>query len=140
MDARVERANSATVLTVQVGLPTRFDDERGAWETSFVRAPSPERRRLFVTHLEGNVQADTANHGKQNQAVLPYAAAHYPVRRAELGRPDIGPGGFGENLTVDGLSEASVGIGDTVAVGGARIQVTGPRYPCTRIGRRWGLP
>ena len=131
---------SAMIVSIQVGVPTRLEDERGRWETSFVREPSPERRRLFFTHLEGNIQADTANHGKPGQAVLVYAAAHYPAWREELGRPEIGPGGFGENFTVDGLSEATVCIGDTFTVGDARIQVTGPRYPCTKIGRRWGTP
>ena len=136
---RPDLGQSATIASVQVGVPTRLVDGRGRWQTSFVREPSPERRRLFFTHLEGNVQADTANHGKPNQAVLVYAAAHYPVWRQELGRPEIGPGGFGENVTVDGLSEATVCIGDIFAVGAARIQVTGPRYPCTKIGRRWGI-
>lgn len=130
---------AATIVSVQVGVPTRLEDGRRRWETSFVRRPSPERRRLFFTHLEGNVQADTKNHGQPGQAVLVYAAAHYPAWREELGRPEIGPGGFGENVTVEGLTEASVCIGDIFAVGEALIQVTGPRYPCAKIGRRWGV-
>ena len=86
------------------------------------------------------MQADTKNHGTPNQAVLVYAAAHYPCWRAELGRAEIGPGGFGENFTVDGLDETNVCIGDVYAVGEAHIQVTGPRYPCVKISRRWGIP
>ncbi len=39
-----------------------------------------------------------------------------------------------------GVTDATVCIGDTFAIGEARIQVTGPRYPCVKIGRRWGLP
>jgi len=135
----------ARLETVQVGTPRRDGGDAepggkgGAWETSFVRVPSPERRWLAFTHLAGNAQADTKNHGTPNQAVLLYAAAHYPVWREELGRPEIGPGGFAENFTVDGLNEETVCIGDTYAVGEARIQVTGPRYPCAKIGRRWGI-
>ena len=60
--------------------------------------------------------------------------------RQELGRPEIGPGGFGENFTVDGLDETTACIGDVYAVGDAHIQVTGPRYPCAKISRRWGIP
>lgn len=136
----------ATVEAVQVGIPRRYGvgavpgAAGGAWETSFVRRPSPERRWLAFTHLAGNAQADTKDHGTPNQAVLLYAAAHYPVWREELERPEIGPGGFAENFTVDGLTEATARIGDTDAVGDARIQVTGPRYPCFKIGRRWGIP
>jgi MOSC domain-containing protein YiiM len=136
----------ASLLTVQVGTPKRYlrdevrsGDER-SWKTSFFREPGTERRWLYTTHLDGNAQADTNNHGTLDQALLLYAAAHYPLWHMELGRPEIGPGGFGENFTVDGLTEESACIGDSYAVGEARIQVTGPRYPCVKIGRRWGIP
>ena len=135
----------ALLQTVQVGTSQRYCPDapgtrRRCWETSFFRQPSPERRWLFSTHLEGNEQADRKNHGSLDQALLLYAATHYPLWQAELDRPEIGPGGFGENFTVDGLTEATSCIGDIYAIGAARIQVTGPRYPCTKIGRRWGIP
>lgn len=72
--------------------------------------------------------------------MLLYAASHYPRWREELACPEIGPGGFGENFTVEGLTEATVCIGDVYAFGETRIQVTGPRYPCQKIARRWGIP
>jgi MOSC domain-containing protein YiiM len=136
----------AVLQTIQVGTPQRYslngdrDTRQRSWKTSFFRQPNPERRWLHTTHLDGNAQADTKNHGAPNQAVLLYAAAHYPRWQEELGRPEIGPGGFGENFTVDGLTEETACIGDIYAIGEARIQVTGPRYPCTKIGRRWGIP
>ena len=135
----------AVLQSVQVGTPRRYgtagakDPMARPWETSFFRAPSAQRRWLYTTHLEGNEQADKENHGRPDQAVLLYAAAHYRAWRAELGRPDIGPGGFGENFTVDGLSESTTCIGDVYAVGEALIRVTGPRYPCSKIERRWGI-
>lgn len=131
--------------SVQVGTPHHYSAHNAqepmdrAWDTSFFRTPSVEPRWLYTTHLEGNAQADTKNHGKPDQAVLLYAAAHYPLWRAELGLPDIGSGGFAENLTIDGLSEETACIGDIYAIGEAQIQVTGPRYPCWKIERRWGL-
>lgn len=134
----------ATIETVQVGRPQRYplparNGRQRSWQTSFFRLPSGERRWLFTTHLEGNEQADKKHHGSLNQAVLLYAAAHYPHWRAELALPEIGPGGFGENLTVAGMTEETACIGDIYAIGEARIQVTGPRYPCTKISRRWGV-
>jgi MOSC domain-containing protein YiiM len=136
----------ASLQTIQIGTPQRYaipGAERGrerSWQTSFFRQPDPQRRWLATTNLAGNVQADTKNHGTPNQAVLVYAAAHYPCWQAELGRAEIGPGGFGENFTVIGQDETNVCIGDVYAVGEATIQVTGPRYPCTKISRRWGIP
>jgi MOSC domain-containing protein YiiM len=132
--------------SIQVGTPRRYalpvaEGQRArSWQTSFFRQPSPERRWLTTTHLVGNAQADTKNHGTPNQAVLVYAVMHYPAWRQELGRPETGPGGFGENFTVDGLDEPKACIGDVYAVGDAHIQVTGPRYPCAKISRRWGIP
>lgn len=131
--------------SVQVGMPHRYgvpkatDPMERRWQTSFFRTPSPEPRWLYTTHLDGNVQADLKHHGQPDQAVLLYAAAHYPLWQAELGRQDIGPGGFGENFTLDGLSEETACIGDIYALGAAQIQVTGPRYPCWKIERRWGI-
>jgi MOSC domain-containing protein YiiM len=136
----------AILQTIQVGTPQRYvlpaadGGRKRSWATSFFRTPSPERCWLATTHLVGNVQADTKNHGTPNQALLLYAAVHHPAWRQELDRPEIGPGGFGENFTVAGLDEATACVGDVYAVGEAHIQVTGPRYPCIKISRRWGIP
>ncbi len=135
-----------SLQSVQVGTPRRYgtvgaeDETRRRWETSFFRDPSPSPRWLSTTHLEGNAQADTKNHGTPGQAVLLYAAEHYPLWREELSLPEIGPGGFGENLTIRGLSEETACIGDTYRIGEARVQVSGPRYPCWKIERRWDRP
>src|SRR5262245_66106314 len=102
-----------TLQSLQVGTPHRYGVEGATdplarpWETSFFRTPSDQPRWLYTTHLEGNAQADTKNHGTPGQAILLYAAAHYPLWREELNQPEIGPGGFGENGTVDALSEAT---------------------------------
>jgi MOSC domain-containing protein YiiM len=134
-----------TLLSIQVGNPTSHPlpeatNPKETWCTSFFRTPSPQPRKLYITHLEGNEQADKKNHGQPDQAVLLYANRNYPLWREELDRPDMGPGGFGENFTVEELTEQTVSIGDIYAIGDARIQVTGPRYPCFKIERRWGLP
>src|SRR5579875_495799 len=131
--------------TVQVGTPHRYgeaertDPLERQWHTSFFRVPSAQQRWLYTTHLEGNEQADKKNHGSLSQAVLLYAAAHYPLWQVELEGPETGPGSFGENFTVAGLTEQSACIGDIYAQGEARIRVTGPRYPCWKIERRWQI-
>lgn len=136
----------ARLQSVQVGAPSEYpwhdpaNPEERSWRTSFVREPSPDRRWLHTTHLDGNAQADTKNHGTLDKAVLLYDAAHYPRWQAELDWPEIGPGGFAENFTLDGLSEATACAGDVYEVGEALVQVTGPRYPCYKIGRRWHRP
>ncbi len=136
----------ATLQSVQVGTPRQYpwhdaaNPAERSWQTSFVREPSPERRWLHTTHLDGNAQADTKNHGTLDKAVLLYDAAHYPKWRTELDWPEIGPGGFAENFTLNGLSETTACAGDRYAVGEALIEVTSPRFPCYKIGRRWHRP
>jgi MOSC domain-containing protein YiiM len=100
--------------------------------------------RLTEINLEGDGQADTKEsrfggqvHGGPDQAVYAFPAEHYPRFEAALGRP-VGPGFVGENLTVRGATEAEVRVGDIWTWGEARLQVTGPRSPCYKLGLRMG--
>ncbi len=124
----------AAVVSIQVGKPRRID---GEWESGFIKTPVDGPVWLGVTNLDGDGQADLKHHGGPDQAVLVYAAEHYPTWRVELGRPDLPYGAFAENVTVSGLTEARVCIGDVYALGGAKVQVTQPRTPCWKLSRRW---
>jgi MOSC domain-containing protein YiiM len=66
-----------------------------------------------------------------------YSADDYAWWSARLGRP-LEPGTFGENLTVTGLPDAEVLVGDVLRIGGAVAQVTAPRIPCFKLGLRMG--
>jgi MOSC domain-containing protein YiiM len=55
-------------------------------------------------------------------------------------RVDYIGGGFGENLTIEGLNEDTVCIGDSWRVGEVLLQVSQPRQPCWKLGRRWCRP
>ena len=57
-----------------------------------------------------------------------------------FGRDDLGYGQFGENLTVDGLPDDEVCIGDQYRIGEAEFEVTQPRVTCYRVGMRLGEP
>jgi MOSC domain-containing protein YiiM len=86
------------------------------------------------------VQSDPAVHGGAHKAVYAYPSEHYAWWRLELGEPDLAWGAFGENLTVSGLTESSVRIGDRLQVGTAELQVAQPRLPCYKLGIRFGRP
>ena len=89
--------------------------------------------------LAGDAVANTKVHGGVDQALLMYAVSHYSRWEAELGRP-MSPGGFGENITVDGLDEESACIGDVLAIGTVRLEVSQPRQPCATLARRHQVP
>ena len=81
-------------------------------------------------------------HGGPDKAVHVYPWAHYAIWRSELGdRPLLAaPGAFGENLSVDGLDEQSVCLGDEWQIGSARFAVSQGRQPCWKLNDRFGEP
>lgn len=134
------------ILSIQVGKPRRMGVPNAAdpldqeWESGIFKAPVSGPVHLGLRNLAGDAQADLVAHGSPDQAVLLYAAAHYPEWRTTLGKPEMTYGAFGENFTVDGLTEANVCVGDTFAVGGALVQVSQPRGPCWKLARRNRVP
>ncbi|HEU4564896.1 MAG TPA: MOSC domain-containing protein, partial [Gemmatimonadaceae bacterium] len=139
-------AVEARVLSIQVGVPRTIgragaeDPMDREWTSAFVKEPVEGAVWLGFTNLAGDRQADRRNHGGPDKAVLAYAAAHYPRWQAELGRSDIGFGGFGENLTVSGFAEDVVCVGDVMTLGDAVLELSQPRGPCWKIARRWRIP
>jgi MOSC domain-containing protein YiiM len=85
--------------------------------------------------VDVDTQADLRVHGGPEKAVYAYAAAHYPLWAAEF--PELAPrfvsGGFGENLTINGISEVDLCVGDVHAIGNVRLQVCQPRQPCFKL-------
>ena len=94
-------------------------------------------RRL---NIDGDGQGDLGGHGGENRAVLVYQLDSYRHWADEFGRDDLAPGRFGENLTVDGLPDDEVCIGDRYRIGEAVFEVTQPRVTCYRVGMRIGEP
>jgi MOSC domain-containing protein YiiM len=124
------------LLSVQVGRPReRFDDE--VWVSAIFKDVVSGPIRLEATNLAGDEQADLRVHGGPDKAVCVYPADHLPFWRETLGRSDMAPGAFGENFSVTGLVEADVCVGDVFAVGSAVVQVSQPRGPCWKLGRKW---
>jgi ferredoxin-NADP reductase/MOSC domain-containing protein YiiM len=128
------------LLAVNVGLPR----EHG-WRGRIVRAgvwkePVAGRRMVRRLNIEGDGQADVRGHGGEQRAVLVYQLESYRYWERELGRSEFPFGQFGENFTVDGLSDGEVCIGDRYHIGEASFEVTQPRVTCYRIGLRMDEP
>ena len=130
---------SAKLLSIQIGQPQTYTDDQGTWETAFFKEPVQGALFLGSLGLEGDAVANTKNHGGPEQAVLIYSADHYALWQAELGM-DLPFGAFAENLTIRGMDETTVLIGDVYQIGEVKLQVTKPRIPCWKIARRWSMP
>jgi MOSC domain-containing protein YiiM len=135
------------LLSLQVGRPAEHvselkDGQDSAWVSGIWKSPVDGRLRLDRINLDGDAQADLKNHGGPDKAVCCYAAEHYSGWRAALDKSEaeFPHGAFGENWTLEGLTEGAACIGDIYAVGTARVQVSQPRMPCWKLGRRWERP
>lgn len=85
--------------------------------------------------LAGDEQADLRVHGGPDKAVYGYSADLYPDWAAEHPQhaARLTPGAFGENLTISGLAEGDLCVGDIHAIGTARLQLCQPRQPCFKF-------
>jgi MOSC domain-containing protein YiiM len=126
------------VISIQVGKPRAIEAEN-PWTTGFVKTATTGPLWLATTNLDGDGQADLVHHGGPHKAVCVYPAAHYPWWRQTLGKPDLIYGDFGENFTIDGLTESDICIGDVWTIGEATVQVSQPRQPCWKLARRWDI-
>lgn len=98
--------------------------------------------------MRGDEQADLSLHGGLEKAVYAYPAEHYAFwdahrsasRKRGVAEAALAPGAMGENLTLTGLLETEVWIGDRLQVGSALLQVSEPRNPCFKFNVKIGLP
>ncbi|WP_431235316.1 MOSC domain-containing protein [Mycolicibacterium psychrotolerans] len=130
----------ATLVSVNVGLPKDVQWNGRTVYTGAWKAPVSGPRMVRRLNIDGDGQGDLGGHGGENRAVLVYQVASYEHWASELGRDDLGPGVFGENLTVDGLPDDEVCIGDRYRIGEVVLEVTQPRVTCYRVGMRLGEP
>jgi ferredoxin-NADP reductase/MOSC domain-containing protein YiiM len=128
------------LLSVNVGLPRDVTWQGKAVHTGIWKAPVQGPRMVRRLNIDGDGQGDLAGHGGERRAVFVYQMDSYRYWQNHLGRNDFVYGQFGENFTVDGLSDAEVCIGDRYRIGGALFEVTQPRVTCYRLGIRLNEP
>lgn len=97
--------------------------------------------------LDGDEQADLSVHGGLDKAVYAYPVEHYAfwqqqrqAHAVSLFDETLPPGFAGENLTLHGLLEAQVWVGDELHVGSVVLRVTEPRQPCFKFAAVMGYP
>jgi ferredoxin-NADP reductase/MOSC domain-containing protein YiiM len=128
------------LLSVNVGLPQDVRWNGKTVRTSVWKSPVDGRRMVRRLNIQGDAQADLAGHGGEHRAVFVYQMDSYDYWERFLGRNDFTFGQFGENFTVEGLSDHEVCIGDRYRIGGAEFEVTQPRVTCYRVGIRMNEP
>jgi MOSC domain-containing protein YiiM len=128
------------LLSVNVGRPQQVSVRKGRPVMSAIgKAPVSGRVRVHGVNLDGDDQADRRVHGGPDKAVYAYAREDELWWAARLNR-DIPPGMFGENLTVEGLDVSGAVIGERWKIGDVELEVCQPRFPCFKLGLRFGDP
>ncbi|WP_229728524.1 MOSC domain-containing protein [Oxalicibacterium flavum] len=140
MSMQVVSINVATIGNLFVNddegmrrIPSAYD-KRGV-------AGAVQVRQLGIV---GDEQADRNVHGGIDKAVYAYPLEHYAFwqerRQAATRRDDALPyGALAENLTMTGLTEDAVWIGDRLRIGSVLLEVTEPRQPCFKFNIRMGF-
>lgn len=128
------------LISINVAEPKVVLYEGQRIETGIFKRPVLGPVSVRFLNLGGDRQADLNVHGGPNKAIYAYTRENIEYWRKRLGRDDLVPGTFGENLTVEELLETAVAIGDEFEIGTARFQVSQPRLPCFKLGIAMGQP
>lgn len=125
------------VVSLNVGKPITVDYRGKPLETGIYKNPAAGPVQLGLEGFDGDGQADRVNHGGPDRAVCVYPIEHYAYWEEHLGRK-LDYSAFGENITVSGLLETDVCIGDVYEIGSAVLQVSQPRFPCFKLSQKHG--
>jgi len=102
---------------------------------------NPKPILLGVLGLDGDEQADLSVHGGIEKAVYAYPSEHYDFWRTLLSQERqqtvaLNHGALGENLTISGLLEADVYVGDCWRIGAVELAVVKLREPCFKFNAK----
>jgi ferredoxin-NADP reductase/MOSC domain-containing protein YiiM len=130
----------ARLLSVNVGLPRDIAWKGRTVHTGIWKNPVHGRCRAGRLNLDGDGQGDLAGHGGEQRAAFVYQVESYRYWQERLKRTDFVHGQFGENLTIEGLPDDAVCVGDRFEIGSAVFEITQPRVTCYRVGIRMNEP
>jgi MOSC domain-containing protein YiiM len=126
--------------SVNVGTPRPIERSNGTVETSAIwKEPVTGRLPVRGVNVDGDDQADRTAHGGPDRALYAYAAEDTEWWAGEVGRK-LGPGTFGENLTLRGIDVTGALVGERWKVGSVMLEVTAPRIPCWKLAKKMGDP
>lgn len=125
------------VQSLNIGRPQPENFHGKALVSGICKQPVAGPLHLTFTGFAGDGVADHRHHGGADKAVCAYGGEHYDHWQTVLGKP-MPPAAFGENLTLLGLLEGDLCIGDAFRLGSAVVQVSQPRQPCKTLAARHG--
>lgn len=120
------------VLAVSVGRPQQVTRSGRPAETAIWKNNIDGQVRASGVNLEGDEQSDRQGHGGFDKAIYAYSEDDRLWWEHELGRPIL-RGGFGENLTIEGIDVTNAVVGERWRIGSVLVEVSEPRVPCWKL-------
>ena len=125
------------IISTNIGAPRTIEWRGKDIQTGIYKYSVPHSIFLGKKDVMSDHVMDRRYHGGIDKACYLYSADHYNYWRQFYPDLEMPWGMFGENLTVEGLHEVEVNIGDTFQIGEVVIQATQPRQPCYKLGIRF---
>lgn len=126
------------IVSINVGRPREIFHQGRMIRTGIFKTPVRNRVRVNALNIEGDEQADLSVHGGASKAIYAYPAEHYEFWRRELPGVELPWGSFGENMSIEGILEKEIHIGDRLCAGTVELIVTEPRIPCYKLSVKFG--
>jgi MOSC domain-containing protein YiiM len=125
------------VISTNIGKPTAITWNGETIETGIYKYPIDLPILLQKEDVENDSVIDRKHHGGIYKACYLFSANNYDFWKDKYPNLDWDWGMFGENITITGLDESQIRIGDIYRLGNALVQVTQPREPCFKLGIRF---
>ncbi|WP_028282741.1 MOSC domain-containing protein [Olleya marilimosa] len=126
------------IIATNIAKPTTIVWNGKTQTTGIYKYPTKEGIYLNKEEVKGDEVSDRKHHGGIFKACYLFSEDHYAYWQNLYPNLDFNYGIFGENLTVKGLDETKISVGDIYKIGTALVQVTQPREPCFKLGIRFG--
>ncbi|MGR5511438.1 MOSC domain-containing protein [Vibrio diabolicus] len=99
----------------------------------------PDRQHATELGFTSDEQGDPRFHGGIQKALHIYPSEHYPIWQQELGERTIfqSAGGFGENISSEGVTESTICLKDKIRIGSTLLEVSQGRMPCWKLNVRF---
>lgn len=125
------------IISTNLGNPVTITWNGKEEQTGIYKYPVEHPLELNKTIIKDDTIIDKVHHGGINKACYIFSSNHYPYWKEQYPNLDWDWGMFGENLTVEGLDETQIRVGNIYKLGTSLVQVTQPREPCYKLGVRF---
>ncbi|MGJ8592372.1 MAG: MOSC domain-containing protein [Aquaticitalea sp.] len=126
------------IISTNIAKPTTIIWNDKEVTTGIYKKPTNRPICLGKTDVKGDEVSERKHHGGIFKACYLFSSDHYDYWKKRYPELDWTFGMLGENLTVSGLDETQIYVGDIYKIGGAIIQITQPREPCYKFGVKFG--